>query len=89
MKRKLKITEIIEQNINCELCKVSDVSESHRGHIGFVENGETHFEIHIISEQFRDLSHISRQRLLNNLLKEEFDNGLHSVSYRLKAKNEK
>ena len=88
MKRKSKIEEIIKQNINFEYYKIDDVSESHRGHSGFVEGQETHINILIVSDDFKNLNRVARQRLLNELLFEEFKNGLHAVSYSLFSKEE-
>ncbi len=88
MKRKLKIEEIIKQGINIELCKIDDVSESHRGHLGFVEGETTHLNILIVSDDFKNLNKLSRQRILNELLSSEFKNGLHAVSYSLYTKEE-
>ena len=83
MKRKLKIEKIINENINCKLLEVLDVSESHRGHQGFKEGVETHFKILIVSDDFRDVSRLGRQQHLNSLLAQEFKNDLHSVTYQL------
>ncbi len=83
MKRKLKIEKIINENLNCELLEVSDVSETHRGHQGFKEGVETHFKILIVSDDFRDVSRLGRQQHLNSLLAQEFKNDLHSVTYQL------
>ena len=88
MKRKSKIEEIIKQNLNFEHYKIDDVSESHRGHSGFVEGQETHLNILIVSDDFKKLNRVSRQRVLNQLLFDEFQNGLHAVSYSLFTKDE-
>ena len=58
---------------------VIDVSEQHRGHQNFKENVESHFEIIIVSEKFKDKNKIDRHRMVNKSLKEEFLLDLHSV----------
>ena len=83
MKRKSKITNILKNNFNIYDLKVIDVSKSHQGHSGFIEGEETHFEIIVISDDFKYKKKLERHRLLNNLLKEEFNTTLHSVSYEL------
>ena len=88
MKRKSKIEEIIKQNLKFEHYEIDDVSESHRGHSGFVEGQETHLNILIVSDDFKSLDRVSRQRVLNQLLLDEFKNGLHAVSYSLFTKDE-
>ncbi|KAK4882996.1 hypothetical protein RN001_006315 [Aquatica leii] len=44
------------------------------------KNSETHFKILVVSEKFNGLSLLKRHRIINNLLKEEFENGLHALS---------
>ena len=88
MKIKLKIEKIINEKINCKFCEVIDVSESHRGHQGFKEGVETHFEILVVSDDFIDISRLERQKLLNGFLADEFKKDLHSVSYKLLTINE-
>ncbi|EIW71097.1 hypothetical protein TREMEDRAFT_19532, partial [Tremella mesenterica DSM 1558] len=51
-------------------------------------SGETHFAVHIVSSEFKGLPQITRHRLVNSLLKEEFENGLHALSLRLKTPEE-
>ncbi|WRT64609.1 uncharacterized protein IL334_001542 [Kwoniella shivajii] len=52
-------------------------------------NGETHFAIHLVSPTFNGKTSIARHRMVNSLLKDEFDNqGLHALSLRLKTPEE-
>nr|XP_031860703.1 uncharacterized protein CI109_003746 [Kwoniella shandongensis]KAA5527775.1 hypothetical protein CI109_003746 [Kwoniella shandongensis] len=52
-------------------------------------NGETHFAIHLVSPSFKGKTAIARHRMVNALLKEEFDErGLHALSLRLKTPEE-
>ncbi|WWC59642.1 uncharacterized protein I303_102201 [Kwoniella dejecticola CBS 10117] len=52
-------------------------------------NGETHFAIHLVSPTFKGKTSIARHRMVNALLKDEFDNhGLHALSLRLKTPEE-
>lgn len=47
------------------------------------------FAVAIVSSEFTGLAQIKRHRLVNNLLKDEFDNqGLHALSLRLKTPEE-
>ena len=54
MNRKAKITNILNENLDLYRCYVSDVSESHKGHSGYVPGVDTHFEILIISNDFEN-----------------------------------
>ena len=79
MKRKINIENLILKNYEPEFFSVLDVSEQHRGHQNFNENVESHFEIIIVSEKFKNLNRIERHRMVNHSLKDEFLSDLHSV----------
>ena len=80
MKRKTNIENLISKNYEPEFFSVIDVSEQHRGHQNFKEDIESHFEIIIVSEKFKNLNRIERHRLVNQNLKEEFLSDLHSIT---------
>jgi len=67
---------------------VTDESEQHRGHGGWREGGETHFRLHIVSEAFAGKSRVERHRLVNALLAEAFERGLHALAISAKAPGE-
>ena len=48
----------------------------HLGSAGFT--GETHYKLVIVADVFADKSRVDRQRLINDLLVEEFKTGLDS-----------
>ena len=79
MKRKINIQNLILKNYEPEFFSVLDVSEQHRGHQNFRENVESHFEIIIVSEKFKNLNRKERHRMVNQSLREEFLTDLHSV----------
>ena len=79
MKRKNNIENLILKNYKPEFFSVLDVSEQHRGHQNFREDVESHFEIIIVSEKFKNLNRIERHRMINQTLREEFLLDLHSV----------
>jgi len=49
---------------------------------------ESHFKIFLVSDAFETLSRVERQRLVNECLKEVFEEGLHALSMRLKTPEE-
>lgn len=59
---------------------VVDDSEAHRGHAGYREGGNTHFNVTIRAEAFNGLSRVAAQRLVYAALKEEFGDGLHALA---------
>ena len=83
MNRKAKITDILNKNFDIYKCFVSDVSESHKGHSGYIKGEETHFEIIIISDDFENKNRLERHKLVNKCLKNEFKGSLHSITYKL------
>ena len=88
MNRKAKITHILNKNFDIFRCFVSDVSELHKGHSGYIEGEETHFEVIIISNDFKNKSRLERHKIVNNCLKNEFKGSLHSITYKLMTVSE-
>ena len=79
MNRKIRIENLILKNYKPEYFSVLDVSEQHKGHQNYKEDIESHFEIIIVSEKFKNLNRIERHRMVNQSLKEEFLSDLHSA----------
>ncbi|HHF0525874.1 TPA: BolA family protein [Legionella anisa] len=79
MSRKTRIEELINQELDPAFLNVEDESSNH--HVP--EGAQTHFKITLVSSRFIGLSRIARHRLLNQLLKEEFELGLHALSMHL------
>ncbi len=69
---------------------VDDQSHMHRGHAGVqgAHTKETHFSVDIISDHFNGMNRVQRQRAVNALLKQEFDQGLHALSLSCKTTKE-
>jgi BolA protein len=79
MSRKNRIEKLLNQEFVPVYLNVEDESANH--HVP--EGSQTHFKITVVSSRFIDLSRIARHRLLNQLLKEEFELGLHALSMHL------
>ena len=58
-----KLTELAPLQL-----EIIDESESHRGHGGWREGGETHFRIRMASPRFAGLSRVARHRLVHQTL---------------------
>ncbi|RNF35823.1 BolA family protein [Paracoccus methylarcula] len=54
--------------LNPSRLEIIDESESHRGHAGFREGGQSHFRIRITSASFGGLSRLQRHRLVHETL---------------------
>ncbi len=63
-----------------ELLEVVDDSEAHRGHGGYREGGNTHFNVVIKASAFNGLNRVTQQRLINKELVQEFEDGLHALA---------
>jgi len=59
---------------------VLDESARHEGHAGHRPSGESHFDVHIVSEAFIGLTRVERQRRIYAALDAEFRGGLHALS---------
>ncbi|MDG1352807.1 MAG: BolA family transcriptional regulator [Sulfitobacter sp.] len=63
-----------------EQLSVEDVSESHRGHAGFREGGETHFDVMIAAPDFAGKSRLAKHRAVHSALGAELISRIHALS---------
>ncbi|MEZ8006507.1 MAG: BolA family protein [Amylibacter sp.] len=82
---KTRITTALTLAFNPSELIVIDDSESHRGHGGFREGGETHFNVKIRSSKFANMTRVAAHRAVMSQLKTEFNDGLHALSLDLGA----
>ncbi len=86
MNRQSRILQLL-QILNPTFVDLKNESQKHAGHAehlgsaGFT--GETHYKLTIVSDVFLNLSRIERQRKINDLLKEEFQTGLHAFEMKI------
>jgi BolA protein len=59
---------------------VVDDSESHRGHAGFQEGGESHFRVRIRADAFAGQSRIARHRAVHAALGPELVAAIHALA---------
>ena len=73
--------------LNPHFLEITDESKLHEGHASNPNaKGESHFSIKIASNQLENLSRIKQHQIINKLLKEEFNNGLHALSIHVISK---
>ena len=84
MLRKDFIEQELNKALNPESLSVEDESRFH--HVP--ENAQTHFKISVVSSQFNGLKRIERHKIINQLFKKEFDQGLHALSMHLYTSEE-
>jgi len=83
MNRKKRIESILFNNFkNCEI-SIIDNSIAHNGHNNFNGQQESHFQIIFNKNSSYKESTLDIHRKINNLLKEEFLNGLHALEIRI------
>ena len=63
--------------------EVINESYKHASHEQSPQNGNSHFLIKIKSEKLSKLTRLEGQREIYTLLKEEMNNGVHSISIRI------
>jgi stress-induced morphogen len=82
MSREERIKSILAQ-LNPVTLDLKNDSAKHAGHAehlgsaGFT--GETHYKLKIVSEVFNGLGRVDRQRKVYDLLRSEFNSGLHAL----------
>lgn len=59
---------------------VEDDSEAHRGHSGYQEGGESHFNVMIRSPAFGGMSRIARHRAVHNALGKDLVGRIHALA---------
>lgn len=84
-----RIKETLEKELRPVAVDVEDISYQHAGHAGVVgSEGETHFNVEVVSEEFEGKSLVKRRRMIYSLLQDELQSGLHALSIVAKTPSE-
>ena len=83
MNRKQRIDKILSKKFSDFLLEIIDNSNLHKGHNNFTGNDETHIKIILTKKNKMPSNRLNIHRLVNNLLKEEFKSGLHSLEIKI------
>lgn len=75
-----RITSILSKELTPIYLDVVDFSETHRGHAGYKEGGETHFSITIVSDEFSGKSKVERHKMVYALLQKEMSAQIHALT---------
>ena len=76
MSRMDRISEMIRGTNGITHCEVLDESSGHNVPIG----SETHFKLVAVGDVFDQKSRIQRHRMINAMLQDEFEKGMHACS---------
>ena len=79
MSRMYRISEMIRGTGGITHCEVLDESSGHNVPIG----SETHFKLVAVGDVFNQKSRIQRHRMINAMLQDEFEKGMHACSMHL------
>lgn len=78
-----RLRDKLTEALNPETLTIKDVSHRHAGHAGADHpGGETHFDMIIVSDRFRGLSRVARQRLVYDAVSLELAERVHALSLR-------
>ena len=83
MSRKMRIREKLAENFIIDQLEVIDESESHRGHVGFQEGGESHFRVSLVSVDFEGQTRIARHRAVHTALGKDLLGEIHALALEL------
>ncbi len=75
-----QIRQRLQQAFDPRELDVVDDSESHRGHAGYREGGESHFNVRIRAPAFEGQSRIARHRAVHDALGAELVARIHALS---------
>jgi BolA protein len=67
---------------------IVDDSHRHAGHAGARPGGETHFSVTLVSETFRGINRVARQRLVYQTLADELAGSVHALALTTLAPDE-
>lgn len=80
----MSVTEQIRERLTAAFepteLEVVDDSERHRGHAGYQEGGESHFNVRIRAATFAGQSRIARHRAVHAALGAELVGRIHALS---------
>ena len=80
----MSVKKIIEQKLTRHLKPstliVTDESEDHIGHSGYVQGGETHFKVFLRSQKLKGKTRLDSQRIVYKILEAEMKNSIHALA---------
>ena len=86
--RAARLEAALRQAFSPLTLRVEDDSARHAGHAGHRPEGETHYNVLLVSDAFRGMNRVARSRAVHAVLEPEFANGLHALSLTLRTPDE-
>ncbi|WP_299965355.1 BolA family protein [uncultured Roseobacter sp.] len=85
MSRRQQIEDRLRDAFAPERLEVVDDSESHRGHSGYPEGGESHFNVAIRAPQFKEMNRLARHRAIHAALGPQLMAEIHALAIDVSA----
>ncbi len=73
----------IKEALQPEILRLKNNSSLHSGHLGDDGSGQTHFLLEIKAQKLQGISRVQAHRVINDILKDEFKNGLHALEIKI------
>ncbi|MDC3131626.1 BolA family transcriptional regulator [Pelagibacteraceae bacterium] len=83
MNRMQRINKILTENFKEFSLEIIDNSHLHTGHNSFDGNNETHLKVILKSKNLQNINRLEIHKSINELVKNEFVNGLHSLEIKI------
>ena len=80
MSKRQEIEDRLREAFSPRELQVVDDSESHRGHAGYPEGGESHFNVAIRAAEFKGMSRVARHRAIHAALGPQLLARIHALA---------
>lgn len=80
MSKRQEIEDSLKRAFAPRELEVVDDTESHRGHAGFTEGVESHFNVMIRAETFKGMNRLARHRAIHNALGADLIARIHALA---------
>lgn len=78
--RTQRMEQKLKQALEPSTCTLEDLSYQHSSHNKDSEQGGTHYNLVIVSKKFEGLTLVERHRLVQKVIQDEFETGLHAFN---------
>ncbi|MCV6596729.1 MAG: BolA family transcriptional regulator [Mangrovicoccus sp.] len=75
-----QIRQSLEDAFHPTVLEIQDDSEAHRGHSGYSEGEESHFNVKIRAAAFADMNRLARHRAVHGALGPELVGSIHALA---------
>ncbi len=75
-----EITQKLTEAFSPSEIEVVDESEKHRGHAGYREGGQSHFQVTMRAPAFADMNRLARHRAVHEALGKDLVGRIHALA---------